>query len=538
PWTKLYRTSFIAENNLKYEEISTTNDITFASVSVAVAKRISYLKDYLVHYRIGQSDTISSNKPKKLGNTLIAVKSAINQASQLPYYEEIRDSVMRFTVENISYAMKNNIPDLRDPVAEQFYRDAKDLFSSPLFKDCTADRLHSPTLFDWYLFVCTFDYEELMNLFVLNFKNTDIHKMLLEKNSYYNANDELVQRKNQDRQIIVSLTSFPKRIGTVHLTIKTLLNQSLRPDKLILWLAEKEFPNREDDLPTELLKLKKQGLEICWCENIMSYKKIIPALRMYPDALIVTADDDLYYHPKWLEILYRSYLNNPHCIPCHRVTKILMAEDNTFSAIVGGKEYWDGPSYLNKLGSGSGTLFSPGCFHPDVLDETKFKELAPTNDDIWLWLMAALAGYKVIVPEDAMIGLHYIDGTQESALWQINNRGDELFWTQFYNILNAYPELKQLLSDEYVKVSSAEKAKKEMIEAQKRTFSYRARRIVTWIPRKAKGGIRCIQENGWRYTFNRVLILLRLKKPPKKEAVQVWNSSQKDNKEQNKEKEE
>nr|MCR5457865.1 glycosyltransferase [Clostridiales bacterium] len=47
PWTKLYRTSFIAENNLKYEEISTTNDITFASVSVAVAKRISYLKDYL-----------------------------------------------------------------------------------------------------------------------------------------------------------------------------------------------------------------------------------------------------------------------------------------------------------------------------------------------------------------------------------------------------------------------------------------------------------------------------------------------------------
>ena len=58
------------------------------------------------------------------------------------------------------------------------------------------------------------------------------------------------------QELIVSLTSYPARIDTVNQTIETLLNQSLCPDKVILWLAPEKFPNREADLPQQLLDLR------------------------------------------------------------------------------------------------------------------------------------------------------------------------------------------------------------------------------------------------------------------------------------------
>ena len=38
--------------------------------------------------------------------------------------------------------------------------------------------------------------------------------------------------------LIISLTSFPARYDTLHLTLKSLMGQSVRPDRVILWLAE------------------------------------------------------------------------------------------------------------------------------------------------------------------------------------------------------------------------------------------------------------------------------------------------------------
>ncbi len=60
----------------------------------------------------------------------------------------------------------------------------------------------------------------------------------------------------ENLRIIVSLTTYGKRINTVHLTIKTLLNQTYTFDKIILWLAEDEFTL--DTIPQELKELQKK----------------------------------------------------------------------------------------------------------------------------------------------------------------------------------------------------------------------------------------------------------------------------------------
>ena len=60
---------------------------------------------------------------------------------------------------------------------------------------------------------------------------------------------------------------------------------------MILWLADSEFPDREKDLPQNLMRLCKEGLQIKWTKDVKSYKKLIPAIKEFPEAIIVTADD-------------------------------------------------------------------------------------------------------------------------------------------------------------------------------------------------------------------------------------------------------
>ena len=247
--------------------------------------------------------------------------------------------------------------------------------------------------------------------------------------------------------IIISLTSYPARIDTVHLTIESLLNQSMKADKVILWLAPEQFPNKEADLPRQLLDLRERGLTIDWYHDIKSYKKLIPALKKYPDAIIVTADDDNIYRPDWLKKLYESYLKYPECIHCHRITKFYR-DPAGFQVVAGGKDYHKAPSYLNKLVGLGGVLYPPHCFHKDILNEDLIKRLAPTNDDQWFWVQAALNGYKTRVVDNPNIEAHYVTGTQEFGLSNINDKGQKLFWKDFRQLTSYYPEFKDLLIQE------------------------------------------------------------------------------------------
>lgn len=246
-------------------------------------------------------------------------------------------------------------------------------------------------------------------------------------------------------KLIVSLTSYPPRINTVPLCISTLLDQSKKADKIILWLAYEEFPSKEKSLPEELLALKSLGLEIEWYHNIKSYKKLIPALIKYPDDIIVTADDDNQYPRNWLELLYSSYLKNPTLVHCHRVTKFYY-ENKEFKIITGGMAFYKSPSYLNKFVGLGGVLYPPHILHKDVLNENLFLSLAPTSDDLWFWLMCVLNRVPIQVVEHNIARANYIPTTQDGpCLTKLNDHGKKFFFVHFNNILKHYPVLKTLL---------------------------------------------------------------------------------------------
>ncbi|MGV0961460.1 MAG: hypothetical protein ACOYB1_16670 [Limnohabitans sp.] len=208
-----------------------------------------------------------------------------------------------------------------------------------------------------------------------------------------------VTGQKREQELVVSLTTIPERICKVHLCIESLLRQSLKPDRIVLWLSESAVEGRPtvslQSLPWKLRRLEKRGLEIRWCRDIRSLRKIVPTLRLYPGALIVTSDDDVFYPRDWLKDLYAAYMSEPQFIHCHRAHLMRYAESGAVLPYV----QWNitapgliGPSMkLFPTGVG-GVLYAPDHLHSDVFNEEVFLELCPTADDVWLKAMSMLKG--------------------------------------------------------------------------------------------------------------------------------------------------
>ena len=246
--------------------------------------------------------------------------------------------------------------------------------------------------------------------------------------------------------LIVSLTSYPKRISTVSQTIESLLAQSCIPEKILLWLSVEEFPQKEKDLPLDLMQLVGERFQIEWCaDNIRSFKKLIPALRRYPEALLVTADDDICYPEDWLGKLYDAYCAAPQMIHCHRAHRVKVRSGSVFplnwKAIYGVK-----PAFCNLLTTGGGVLFPPHSLHADVCDEKIFSNLCPHHDDLWVWAMAILNSTRINVISKTPYSLNIIENTQEYGLWEMVNIKESE--KQFKNVLKKYPHVLKKLERE------------------------------------------------------------------------------------------
>ena len=92
---------------------------------------------------------------------------------------------------------------------------------------------------------------------------------------------------------IISLTSWKARINTVSKTLFNLLKMC-KEFHIVLTLSSDEFKNKEQDLPEDLMLLVNNNLiEILWVQkNYRAFKKILFAMKKYPDVPIISADDD------------------------------------------------------------------------------------------------------------------------------------------------------------------------------------------------------------------------------------------------------
>jgi hypothetical protein len=229
-----------------------------------------------------------------------------------------------------------------------------------------------------------------------------------------------IKSGGRDVPLVVSLATIPERLGMTHIAVESLLRQTLKPDRLVLWLA-KDLTRRT--LPMALRNQTRRGLEIRYVEEIGPYNKMIHALKEHANALIVTADDDLIYPRFWLEQLVQAYAGEPHCVHCHRAHRMIPGKEGRLLPYAS----WDfyapgdiGPSFLLFPTGVGGVLYPPGILHPEVFNEAVFREICPTADDVWFKAMSLLNRVRCRKVAPFYRERPPVSGTQARALWHEN----------------------------------------------------------------------------------------------------------------------
>lgn len=212
-----------------------------------------------------------------------------------------------------------------------------------------------------------------------------------------------MSKESLSPKIIVSLTSFPEAIPYAVQAIRSVLDGAFSPDKVVLYLDTQKFPGEVLPQELEVLKSECPAFEVRFNDvDMRSYKKLIPALKDFPDDVIVTIDDDIRYHRDMLRELVEIHRILPDAIIAHRVRK---AKLNSPYKSWNKYKWYDFIfkkfhfTHLAMQTGVGGVLYPPHALDEEMLDPKLFTVLAPTVDDIWFWLAAVSKGtYVVPVP--------------------------------------------------------------------------------------------------------------------------------------------
>jgi hypothetical protein len=124
----------------------------------------------------------------------------------------------------------------------------------------------------------------------------------------------------ENERIIVSMTSYPKRITNVAKAIYFLMTkQTLKPDEIHLWLSTEEFPNKEKDLPQDLQRiLEVDAAIIHWLpKNTYVHKRHEYFKIAHENDLVFLIDDDVRYDDNLIETVVNTHKKFDSCIICY-----------------------------------------------------------------------------------------------------------------------------------------------------------------------------------------------------------------------------
>jgi hypothetical protein len=216
----------------------------------------------------------------------------------------------------------------------------------------------------------------------------------------------------------VCITSHPPRFPALLEVLRGLENQSLYPDRILVFLSANDLQQFDVASVSEI-----RNLSLFTCTDLGPGKKLLPRLAMGHDRPIIVLDDDLEYDLHLLRDLVDAHIKDPHLIVgsrAHRVTRLASGE-------VAAYPNWDWeiqdtrPDWDVFPTSGHGTLYPPGCFTLGVLDFPRYMRLSFHTDDLWYFFHSRIAGAS----SSRLRGVRPMvvrEGTQETALWLTGNQ--------------------------------------------------------------------------------------------------------------------
>ncbi|MHA0914287.1 hypothetical protein ACR9H8_05925 [Kosakonia cowanii] len=244
--------------------------------------------------------------------------------------------------------------------------------------------------------------------------------------SYFAFSKE--QGCNPASNYIITLTTYNKRIDTLHLVLESLFRQKSKPRAIYLWLSKDDIKNH-GSIPVKITRWISKGLKIVIKdENIRSYKKlsyIREVLQEIPSVkYIITADDDILYPPSWsIKLIKKS--EKHQAVSCFRGHDLFYnGVSFNYNDSIGKISSGDLPSF-DLLPTGCSGVCYPVDSINQVVSDYTFLTYAPDADDIWYKAMSLLNGYKCVRVEKKNVHFPIILSSLKDSLYSKNVYANE-----------------------------------------------------------------------------------------------------------------
>lgn len=204
------------------------------------------------------------------------------------------------------------------------------------------------------------------------------------------------------QKVYISLTSIYQNQNELLLTLKSIKDQSHKPDQVFIYLSEEPylldegFKNKTITNKNlyQFIDENKNLFTIIWVNNTGPYRKLLPILKSKwnENCIIITIDDDTIYDQYLIENMIADYKEN-NCIITYRGFTMIF---DSFETI----KYFDRDNSIPKnlynyfTGKG-GVLYHPSFFYKTgnlIFDENLYMDLCSTTDDIWFNLVRICNG--------------------------------------------------------------------------------------------------------------------------------------------------
>lgn len=234
---KLYRKQFIIDAGLGIAGCD--SEAIYSAIGAVAAEKIAYISNLTFSRNV-----VPESEAEKLPDVPKTVDCVTEHVKGMADRTDLWNAVMYFAIRQYVDNYEKYCRELDSAERIEFYEKAHSVFNSEIFDGLTEKGLNDDKLFRKYSIIKKHDSSEL--------------------------------KKLKTRRIIVSLTSYPARIAGIAQMLESIYSQTRKADKIVLWLAEEQFPNRDDDLPDDLRKLQfEDKLEVRWCDDLKPHKKSI-----------------------------------------------------------------------------------------------------------------------------------------------------------------------------------------------------------------------------------------------------------------------
>lgn len=263
------------------------------------------------------------------------------------------------------------------------------------------------------------------------------------------------------RKVIATLTTIPSRMDNVHVTIESILNQTLKPDEVVLSIPTHSLREEKDyELSDEVKKLSDEGkITLLHCEEDYGpATKLLGVLKREIDLdytedrepILITFDDDKRYHSDAIHNLLSSDLIECGVVVCRKGSRIYMVDedhpfhteknDGILERIYNGADESSVKRVDVLFGTGA-VAYRPSYFDHDVFDYKAENEDFPEVsaffvDDIFLSGYLAEKDISIVVasfdksPTQEKLSSHVLDvntpNANVQALGTINKNTPEL----------------------------------------------------------------------------------------------------------------